>query len=164
MTSKEDWTDCEEEDETCWASEQNDHNEVNIQIFRHTDGDYYFWSREERRDSKTLACLAKMKRRRTNMMGGCGGPSGTNRAHKSVLSFKYYYSTYNRFILSDSFLSSSWKVFICLRSLEEKPIKTLISNVYVFNLQVFFLVNIIEILGMINVIQGSIISKREVII
>ena len=98
------------------------------------------------------------------MMGGCGGPSGTNRAHKSVLSFKYYYSTYNRFILSDSFLSSSWKVFICLRSLEEKPIKTLISNVYVFNLQVFFLVNIIEILGMINVIQGSIISKREVII
>ena len=69
---------------------------------------------------------------------------------------------YNHFMLSDSFLSSSWKVFICLRSLVEKPIKTLISNVYVLNLQLFlFFVNIIEILETRNVIQGSIISLSK---
>ena len=69
---------------------------------------------------------------------------------------------YNHFMLSDSFLSSSWKVFICLRSLEEKPIKTLISNVYVLNLQLFlFFVNIIEILETRSVIQGSIISLSK---
>ena len=39
MTSKEDWTDCEEEDETCWASEQNDNNEVILTFFRDTAGD-----------------------------------------------------------------------------------------------------------------------------
>ena len=50
MRSKEDWTDCEEEDETCWASEQNDSNEVNIHIFRDTDGDTIIISGAGRRD------------------------------------------------------------------------------------------------------------------
>ena len=40
---------------------------------------FYFF-RDGRRDSKTLACMAKMKRRRTNMMGGCG--SGAGQTHK----------------------------------------------------------------------------------